>query len=70
MNDHTVLEQAGIRREHDAAAAREAAERDRRPRKDGYEAHNVISFRDRASRAGRGNAGPTRPGKRPGPYRD
>lgn len=69
MNGHTVIEQAGIERERAAQrAAREAAERDRPTRAEGRDAHNVISFAER-SRHKRQSA-PTRPGKRPGPYRD
>lgn len=71
MNAHTVLEQAGLALEYEAAkAARDKAERDRPPRPEGFEAANVLSFRDRAGRAGRGAQKPGRPGKRPGPYRD
>ena len=66
MNDHTVLEQIGLTVERDAArAAREAAERDR-PRKEGFEASNVLQFQSRAARASRGTT-PSRPGKRPSP---
>lgn len=70
MNGHTVVEQAGIERERAAQrAAREAAERDRPPSPEGYEAQNVLSFPERAARGKRGS-GAARPGKRPGPYRD
>lgn len=70
MNSHTVEEQAGLAREHAAQrAAREADERDRPPRAEGFDAQNVLSFPERTSRAKRGG-GPSRPGKRPGPYRD
>ncbi len=71
MNWHTVIEQAGIERERAAQhAAREAAERERPQRTEGAEASNVLRFPERASRAKRGGGGPSRPGKRPGPYRD
>ena len=76
MNGHTVIEQAGLERERAAhVAAIEAAEREHPPRPDGFDAQNVLSFPERASRAKRGTAGPSRPGpprpgKRPAPYRD
>lgn len=66
MNSHTVLEQIGLTIERVAAqAAREAAEQTH-PRKEGFEASNVLQFQSRASRTSRGNQ-PTRPGKRPSP---
>ena len=69
MNGHTVLEQIGLTVERDAAqAAREAAERER-PRKEGFEAANVLHFSSRAARGSRGSQpGRTNsrsPGKRP-----
>lgn len=65
MNGHTVIEQAGIELER---AAVEAAERERPARAEGRDAHNVISFAERSRH--KRNSPPTRPGKRPGPYRD
>lgn len=65
MNGHTVAEQAGLTRERaEAQAAREAAERER-PRLEGFDAHNVLSFQSRGSRGSRSKKSPR--GKRPGP---
>ena len=70
MNGDTVVEQAGLTR--DANAAREKAESSGikpPPRIEGRGAQNVLSFQSRGDRAQRTNLRPRNRG-RPGPYRE